>query len=140
MAAGTAPIFVATPKRPQARVSVANTARDGTGTLATLCTAGANGSFFKGVRVMPEGTVPSADVVRLFNQVAGAGNNELVSELTVPLQAPQASAVGTPPLPALAAVEWWPPAGLVLGAGDILKAATDQGRTYSVALEGGGDY
>ncbi len=44
MAANTAPIFVLTPNIGAASVSTANTARDGTGTIATIFTAGANGS------------------------------------------------------------------------------------------------
>jgi len=140
VAANQSPIFVGTPKRPQVRISTANTARDGTGTLGTVYTAGANGSFFKGVRIFPEQAIVAGDVVRLFNQVAGAGNNELIAEIAIPPQNPAASAAGAPPLPPLQPVEWWPPAGLVLGATDVLKASTDQGNKFSVALEGGGDY
>lgn len=140
MAAGTAAIFVATPKRPQVRISTANTNRDGTGTLGTVYTAGANGSFFKSVHIQAEVVIPSGDVVRLFNQVAGAGNFELVAEIPVPVSSPQASGAGTPPVPVLWSFDWVPPAGLILGAGDLFKASTDQGKTYSVALDGGGDY
>lgn len=129
-----------TPKRPQGRVSTANTNRDGTGTLATICTAGSNGDFYKGVHIMLEVAVAAGDVVRLFNQVAGAGNFELIAEILIPPTNPQASAAGVLPIPLLQPVEYWPPAGLVLGAADVLKASTDQGKTYSVALEGGGAY
>lgn len=140
MAAGTTPIFVATPKRPQGRISTANTNRDGTGTCTTICTAGANGDFYKGVHIMPEVAIAAGDVVRLYNQVAGTGNNELIAEILIPPMNPQASGAGVLPMPILQPVEYWPPAGIVLGAADILKASTDQGKTYSVALEGGGSY
>jgi hypothetical protein len=138
--ANTSPIFVGTAKRPQVRISVANTSRSGSGTLGTVTTAGASGSFYKGVTITPEANVASGDVVRLFNQVAGSGNNELVAEIQIPLQVPQTSGAGTPPWPVFQSTTWYPPAGLVLGAGDVFKAGTDQGITYSVALEGGGDY
>jgi hypothetical protein len=140
MAAGTAPIFVTTPKRPAVRISVANTARDGTGTLGTVATAGANGDFYKSVHIQPEVAIPFGDVIRLFNQVGGSGNNELIAEIAVPISNPAASAAGSPPIPALPSIDWIPPNGLVLGAADVLKASTDQGKTYSVACEGGGSY
>lgn len=140
MVAGNLAVFVATPKRPQVRISVANTARDGTGTLGTVVTAGANGDFYKGVRIQPEVVVPAGDIVRLFNQVAGAGNFELVAEIWIPPCNPAASGASAPPIPPIPPIEWWPPAGIVLGAADVYKASTDQGKTYSVALEGGGSY
>lgn len=140
MPANTAAIFVLTPKRPQARVSTANTARDGTGTLATIATAGSNGAFYKGVRITPETAVNAGDVVRLFNQAAGAGNNEMIVEIYIPPMNPAASAANAPPAPVLQTFEWFPPAGIVLAATDVFKASTDQGETYCVALEGGGDY
>jgi len=132
MPANTTPIFVLTPKRPQVRISTANTNRDGTGTLGTVATAGSNGAFYKGVRIQAEVTT-TADVVRLFIQVGGAGNNELIKECLIPAITPSTSIEA-------ASYEWFPPAGIVLGAADVLKASTDQGKTYGVALEGGGDY
>lgn len=44
MPANTSPIFLLTPNVGRASVSTANTGRDGTGTIATVFTAGANGS------------------------------------------------------------------------------------------------
>lgn len=140
MAAGTSPIFVATPKRPQVRISTANTNRDGTGTLGTVCTAGSNGDFYRGVRIQAEVAIPAGDVVRLFSQVAGAGNYELIREFIIPPSSPVASGAAAPPTQELYSVEWFPPAGIVLAGTDVLKASTDQGKTYSVALEGGGSY
>lgn len=140
MAAGTSAIFVATPKQPQVRISTANTARDGTGTVGTVFTAGANGSFFKSIHIQAEVNIPSGDVVRLYNQAAGAGNNELLYEIIVPISVPQTSGAGTPPQTALFSYDLIPPSGLVLAGTDVFKASTDQGKTYSISLCGGGDY
>ena len=145
MAAGTSPIFVTTPRRPQGRVSTANTNRDGTGTLATICTAGANGDLYRRVRIMPEVAITAGDVVRLFNQVGGSGNFELIAEITIPPQNLVTSGAGTPPTPVLQPVYWQedpndPTLPLILGAADVFKASTDQGKTYSIALLGGGSY
>lgn len=140
MAAGTTPIFVATPKAPQVRISTANTGRDGTGTLGTVCTAGSNGDFYRGVRIQPEVVVAAGDIVRLFRQAAGAGNYELIKEIWIPPMNPAASAANACPIPPLEAVEWYPPTGITLAATDVLKASTDQGKTYLVELVGGGQY
>jgi hypothetical protein len=132
MAANTSPIFVLTPKRPQVRIATANTARDGTGTLGTLVIVGANGAFYKGIRIQAEGTT-TVGVVRLFNQVAGSGNFELIKEFLIPALTPSTSIEA-------ASYEWFPPAGLVFGAADVVKCSTHNAETFSVALDGGGDY
>jgi len=132
MAANTSPIYVGTPKDPQVRISTANTNRDGTGTLGTVYTAGANGAFFKGLRIQAEGTTV-ADAVRLFIQNGGAGNNELIKECIIPAVTPSDTVEAT-------SYEWYPPGGIQLAASSVFKASTDQGNTYSVSLTGGGDY
>jgi len=134
MSAGTTPIFIATPKSPSARISTANTNRDGsTGTYGTLFTAGSSGSFFPGWRWQAEGTT-TAGFVRLFRQDAGSGNVELLKEMAVPAVTPT---VGTTPP---AEGEWYPPAGIMLSAGSVLKCSTHIGETFGCFMEGGGDY
>lgn len=132
MAAGTTPIFIATPRSPSVRISTANTNRDGTGTLGTVFTASAQGAFFPGCRIQSEATNTN-DVVRLLNQDAGAGNNELKRECLMP------ATTGSTTLEEIS-YEWYPPAGIMLSASSVYKASTDQGKTYSVSLEGGGDF
>lgn len=133
MAAGTSPIFVTTPKAPAVRISTANTARDGSGTLGTLFTAGSNGAFFKGFRWQAEGTT-TAGFIRLFVQAAGAGNFELKYETIVTAVTP---VVGVTPA---TSGEWFPAYGIMLGAGDVVKVSTHIGETFSCWLEAGGDY
>lgn len=132
MAAGKNPIFVATPKHPSVRFSTANTARDGTGTLGTLFTAGSNGAFFSGFRFQAEGTT-TAGVIRIFIQTNGSGNNEMIKELLVSAVTPSATVEAT-------SGEWFPSAGIWLGAGDVVKVGTHNAETFSAWLEGGGDY
>lgn len=86
MAAGTSPIFVATPRNSYITTgTAANTLFDGTGTVATVFTAGANGSKVETVTLLNMGT-NIATAVRFFinngsaNSVAA--NNSLVYELT----------------------------------------------------------
>lgn len=61
----TSPEFASTPKLSSARISTANTNRDGTGTLGTVLQAGTKGSRLRGVAIMALGTT-TAGMVRLF--------------------------------------------------------------------------
>jgi hypothetical protein len=88
MAANNIPIF---PLSPQigfgsAALQTANTAKDGTGTVTTIMTAGANGSRVDYVRVRATGT-NTATVFRLFINNGGsnavAANNILFTEATI---------------------------------------------------------
>ena len=132
MAAGTTPIFVATPKSAGVILTAtANTNRDGaTGTYTTLYTAGANGAFFKGFRWQcgTSNGNNTAGAVRLF---IGA---VLLYEAMVP--ATTFSAGVTPS----ASGEWYPPGGIVLTASDVAKCNTHIGELFSCWLVGGGDY
>ena len=134
MAAGTTPIFVATPRSPAVRFATANTNRDGsTGTYGTLFTASANGAFFKGCRFTAEANT-TAGAVRLFVQDAGAGNVEMILEVIVP--ATTFSAGVTP----VWSYEWYPEGGIMLSASSVVKVNTHIGETFSASLVGGGDY
>ncbi len=87
MAANTTPIFPLTPKVSWGTdLQTANTAKDGTGTVVTLMTAGANGSRVDYIRVRATGT-NTATVLRIFiNNGADptvATNNVLHTEATI---------------------------------------------------------
>lgn len=89
MAVNTAPIFTkkgdiqwATPA-----LAAANTAKDGTGTVAIAFTAGADGAFAQKLFARPLGT-NVATVLRVFVNTGAvntvAANNSLVGEMTLP--------------------------------------------------------
>lgn len=59
------PIFPITPKVQYSTITAANTAKDGTGTVVTVFTAGANGSRVDAIKVVPQGT-NVATVLRTF--------------------------------------------------------------------------
>lgn len=87
MAAGTTPIFCATPRSSGITTGTsANTALDGTGTVATAFTAGANGSKVDEIRFNHLGT-NIATVLRVFinngSTNATAANNTLLYETTM---------------------------------------------------------
>lgn len=88
MAANTTPIFPLTPKASWATITAANTAKDGTGTVNTVVTAGANSAYVEDIRAKPLGT-NVASVLRIFlnngstNTVAA--NNTLWYEISLPV-------------------------------------------------------
>lgn len=87
MPANTNPIFVVTPHNEWGKLLTANTAKDGTGTVVTLFTAGANGSRVEKLTVLPLGTNVQT-VLRVFlNNGSSNGvdtNNSLITEITIP--------------------------------------------------------
>lgn len=86
MAANTNPIFPLTPNVSWGNVLTANTAKDGTGTVVTVFTAGVNGSKIDQIKVRALGT-NVATVMRFFvnNGQANttAANNSLIHETTI---------------------------------------------------------
>jgi hypothetical protein len=89
MAINTAPIFTRKGdiQWPAAPLAAANTAKDGTGTVAVAFTAGVDGAFVQKLVARPYGT-NVATVLRVFvnngGSTATAANNSLINELTLP--------------------------------------------------------
>lgn len=88
MPANTNPIFGILPQNEWAIIDTANTAKDGTGTVAACFTGAAgSGSYLEKIIVRPKGT-NVASVLRLFinngSTNATAANNALVAEITLP--------------------------------------------------------
>ena len=127
MSASLAPIFVATPNVQQSQVTVANTARDGTGTTVTAWTPGANGSILSKVII----EVPSTslvDVIRLF--WFDGTNTFLYDELLVTAITPSTTV-------AAFRLEYVPSTPEVYPSGWILKASTHIGQATNVRVLGG---
>ena len=87
MPANIQPIFPIAPKVSWGTVNTANTAKDGTGTVVTVFTAGANGSKIDQIKVRALGT-NVATVMRFFinngSPNTTAANNALTHEVTIP--------------------------------------------------------
>ena len=102
MAAGTQPIFTATPAIGQAiwlPATTANVKSDGVGTIGTdmllLETSGANGTFFNKIRFSPAASVAAtattASVIRVYISTQSSGattnaNTALIGEIAAPAQ------------------------------------------------------
>jgi hypothetical protein len=139
MAANTDPIFVLTPNIGLASLSAANTASDGSGPLATLFTAGANGSRIERIRyanAQATAAASSAMVIRFFLTDNSGANPHLISEVALATATRSTTAVG-----ASGIITY--PDGLVIPAGTLLKVcqsvyAGPQDLMHYIAE--GGDY
>lgn len=126
----TTPAFAATPRAAVGIVSTANTARDGTGTMATIFTAGANGSRIERVKVKAIETT-AASLVRLF--VHDGSVARLIEEIPVGAVTVSATQGGFEADLSFAD----PSRVLVLPAGWSLRAATHTAQQLVVAAFGG---
>lgn len=126
----TQPQFIATPRASGAAVTVANTNLDGSGTLATIFTAGANGSRIDSVKVKSSEKTTygatTADTVRLF--LYDGTNTRLLTEVNFASVTTSTSV----PLP-----ETTLALGIVIPTGWVLKAATYAGVACHVTACGG---
>mgnify|MGYP007002350095 FL=1 len=86
MPANINPIYPLTPKVSWGQIATANVAKDGTGTVVTVFTAGANGARVDYLKVRAKGT-NVATVLRIFinngSDPTVADNNALVLEQTI---------------------------------------------------------
>ncbi len=136
MSANTSPIFVATPRNSYISTgTTANTAFDGTGTVATVFTAGANGSKVETVSLWNMGS-NVATVVRFFinngSTNATAGNNALLNEVTWATNTASQVAASTP-------VQWQ--ANLYMPAGYKLNCTIGTAIASGIMVESqGGDF
>jgi hypothetical protein len=80
MAANTAPIFARSPRLGFARISTANTNRDGTGTIGDVITGGTDGTRVDRVVITATATT-TAGMVRLY--LYDATNTRLWQEINV---------------------------------------------------------
>ena len=124
------PNFAATPKCGIGQLSAANTARDGTGTIVTIFTAGGSGSRIEHLDICAAGTT-TAGMIRLF--IHDGTNTRLIKEIAVTAITPSASVAAfqtTVNLSTLANV-------YLLPNGYSLKASTHNAETFNVFAWGG---
>jgi hypothetical protein len=126
----TAPAFAATPRCAVVQATAANANRDGSGTIATLLTAGASGSRIERVRIQAAGTT-TAGVVRLF--IHDGSSARLIREAMVTAITPSTSIAAFS-----ADVDFsGPDQVLVLPTGYSLRVSTHNAETFNVFAIGG---
>ncbi len=121
--------YASTPRAAVGQVSVANTARDGTGTLATIFTAGSSGSRIDDIKIQATGTT-TAGAVRLF--LHDGTNARLYDEILVPAITPSTT------VEAFSAM--LVNLGIVLPSGWSLRASTNNAETFNVIVSRAGDF
>lgn len=97
MPANTSPIFTLNGNFTPARIAAANTASDGSGTLVTLVTSGANGSRVDGVRFRNSQIALAASsnmVHRIFLTNTSGTSPRLIGEVATAAATRSASAIG----------------------------------------------
>lgn len=127
------PQFAAIPRTTVGAISVANTARNGTGTLVDCFTAGTNGSLIRRITVQSQVTT-TAGMVRLF--VSIGGTNSLFREIAVSAITASATVAAFNASITLYDAN---SDGMPLPAGAILRASTEIANAMNVVVEGG-DY
>ena len=139
MAANTSPIFTLTPNAAVSTIAAANTARDGSGTLVTAFTAGANGSrvdFITFTSSQATAAASAARVQRVFLTDTAGLNPTLIQEIVLAAVTASATAIG-----ATSTITFTN--GLVINTGQIIKVSQS---IYGSAADGtavlvrGGNY
>lgn len=113
-----------------ALVSVANANRDGTGTIVTVATAGSAGGRVDRLRIQALGTT-TAGMVRLYESVDNGVTNRLIAEVPVTAVTPSGSVA------AFTADVTTP---IILPPNALLRASTNNGESFTVAVLEGGDF
>lgn len=117
MAANTQPIFALVPNCPVVALAAANTARDGSGTLVTLFTAGTNGSRVESITftsAQATAAASSAMVGKVFLTDTAGANPRLISEIAIPTATPSTTVIGS-------TVNINYGNGLIINSGQIIK-------------------
>jgi len=124
--------YAATPRCGVGQVSVANTNRDGTGTIATIFSAGANGSRVEAIDLKAVDTT-TAGMLRLF--LHDGANARLLTECPVTAITPSATLPSwEAQLNANTMTQILP---LLLPTGYSLRASTEKAETFNVIVLGG---
>jgi hypothetical protein len=123
------PSFIATPKSWRGRATVANTARDGTGTIVDIVTPGASGSIVEHVELAAEVTT-TAGMLRFF--LHDGATYRLIKEI------PMTAVTASGSVPAWSDV-WSPVGGLIVPTGWKFAFAINNAEA-TTAHARGGDY
>ena len=126
------PAYAATPKCGIAQISTANANHDGTGTIATVFSAGANGSRIDAIDIKAVGTTTTG-MIRLF--IHDGNNARLLTEVPVVAVTPSATCPSWEAQLNTNSMSQILP--LVLPSGYSLRTSTGKAETFNVIALGG---
>lgn len=121
--------FASTPKLGFGQATTANTNKDGTGSLATLLTAGSSGAYLKKLTVAAL-TTTTTGILRLFISTDGGSTKKMFKEYAVTAATPSATVLGFSTTDTL---------NMVIPASAIVYMATEKTETFNCHIEYG-DY
>jgi len=124
----TTPQYASTPKAATAVISTANTNRDGTGTLATLVTAGSQGTRIDDISIAATGTT-TAGMVRFF--LHDGTNARLVREVPVSAITPSSTVAAFASV--LLNLAW------IIPTGWSLRVSTALAESFAIVVTRAGD-
>lgn len=125
------PSYAALPRCVSSQLSVANTQRDGTGTLVNVFTAGSNGSRIDKIRIAATDTT-TAGSVRLF--ISNGADTRFYKEFPVLALTPSAT---VPPFAVTTNSGIDADLPILLPSGYSLQAATEKAESFNVFVFGG---
>jgi hypothetical protein len=131
--------YVTTPKNSAAQVATANTNRDGTGTLATVYTAGTSGARIDSILIQATGTT-TAGMIRFFESIDGGTTKRLVGEVAVTAATPSGTVAAFSAYIGNGDSSGFMKRGLVLQANAILYASTHNAETFNIIPVIAGDF
>ena len=131
--------YVTTPKNGSAQVSTANTGRDGTGTLATVFTAGTSGARIDSILIQATGTT-TAGMIRFFESIDGGTTKRLVGEVAVTAATPSGTVSAFSSIIGNGDSSGFMKKGYVLEANAILYASTHNAETFNVIPNFAGNF
>ncbi|MFA7243643.1 MAG: hypothetical protein WC091_26345 [Sulfuricellaceae bacterium] len=123
----TTPSYAATPNCAIANITTANTARDGTGTVSPVFTAGAAGAMVSRLSIVARAST-SAGIIRFF--IHNGATAFLWKEVAVSAVTPSGTAVAF-----TSVTDIDPP--LYLPTGYSVRAATNNAESFNIVVEGG---
>lgn len=125
----TSPQYASTPRQETVGISTANTNRDGSGSITTLFTPGADGSIIDSIQVKAVGTT-TAGMVRLFKKL-NSGTWQLIEEFIVAPIVPSAAIATFSNSRVYSEFVFVVPSGVTLG------VSTHNAETFEITVFGG---
>ena len=128
MSMNNIPVYEKTPRVERGALSAANTNRDGTGTIVTILTAGADGTVVRRITINSIGTT-TAGMVRLYHH--NGTSYTLLKEIPVTAITPSGTVEAWSEV-----IEYFGDEGLRLPTGHSIRGSTHNAENFHVLIEG----
>ncbi len=124
----TSPQYTGTPRLERVTISIANTNRDGTGSITDVILGATNGTLIDGINVKAQGTTTSG-MIRIFHKKASS--YILIKEISVSAITPSAS------VQTFESEFLFDTKPFILLNGEYLSVSTHNAETFNVVITGG---